>query len=333
MASVFLGRCAERKHKSHLVYDDSQATGRGKRVKDLISVIMPAFNSEAFISEAIASVIGQTYSNWELIVVDDGSTDRTKQIVDKYVREDSRIKYIYQKNAGPAAARNKGIQTSSGWYIAFLDSDDIWYLDKLEKQMNFLTSHPGYVVYGGRNYILKEGSGFVESGQIRLFKNFDSIRENFEYILFHPNLTITSTVLFEKSLLDKIGIFDESPDICEDDNLFIRMASHSNFHALDEPVDYRRKHDQSYSGAVGMKVASNRYRGIHLALEMIPEDRLAERKTNLLSRWSLAYSIGALRNKRYVTSFSWFLRGFRVSPLYALHYLNGKIAKNIRNGK
>jgi glycosyltransferase involved in cell wall biosynthesis len=298
---------------------------------NIVSVIMPAFNSEVYISEAIQSVIRQTYPHWELIVVDDGSTDKTREIVDGYMREDPRIRYIHQKNSGPAAARNRGIQASRGRYIAFLDSDDIWYLDKLEKQTDFLSSHPGYVVYGGRNYIVKEGIGFVESGQIRLFKNFDSIRENFEYILFHPNLTITSTVIFEKSLLDKIGIFDESPHICEDDNLFIRMAAHSNFHALNEPVDYRRKHDQSYSGAVGIQAASNRFRGILLAMKMIPEDRLAERKTNLLSRWSLTYSIGAFENKRYFASVLWFLRGIFVSPLYALHYFYGKIAKKIRN--
>lgn len=296
-----------------------------------VSVIIPAFNSEEFISEAIESVIGQTYSSWELIVVDDGSTDRTKQIVDKYLGEDNRIKYIYQNNSGPAAARNKGIQASCGKYIAFLDSDDIWYLDKLEKQMDFSASHQGYVVYGGRNYIRKEGNGFVETGQIRLFKNFDSIRENFEYILFHPNLTITSTLLFEKSLLDKTGNFDESLHICEDDNLFIRMASHSNFHALDEPVDYRRKHDQSITGSGGMRVASYKYRAILRALEMIPDNLLYEKKTNLISRWSLSYAIGAFENNRYFTSFLWFLRGFWVSPLYTIHYFNGKFAKKIRN--
>jgi len=210
VASVFLGWYAQGKHKGHSVYDDQQATGfkNGESgLKDLVSVVMPAYNSEKYISEAIESVIGQTYANWELIVVDDGSTDGTRRIVDRYIRDGGRIRYIHQKNSGPSAARNRGIEASNGRYIALLDSDDIWYVDKLEKQMNFLAANPGYVVYGGRNYIREEKGKFVESGQIRLFKNFPTIQENIEYFLYHSNLTITSTLLFEKALLEKDRIF------------------------------------------------------------------------------------------------------------------------------
>jgi glycosyltransferase involved in cell wall biosynthesis len=296
----------------------------------MVSVIMPAFNSEVYIPEAMDSVVKQTYPHWELIVVDDGSMDKTREIVDGYMRGDSRIRYIHQKNSGPAAARNRGIQAAKGKYVAFLDSDDIWYLDKLEKQMDFLASNPGYVVYGGRNYIRKEGNRFVESGQIRLFKNFDTIRENFEYILFHPNLTITGTVLFEKSLLDKTGYFDESLRVCEDDHLFIRMAAHSNFHALNEPVDYRRKHDESITGSDGMQAASYKYRAILRALKMIPDNLLHEKKSDLLSRWLFIYSIGAFNHKRYFSSFLWFFRGLFVSPLYIINSLNEKIIKKFR---
>jgi glycosyltransferase involved in cell wall biosynthesis len=81
-------------------------------------------NSEVYISEAIQSVIRQTYPHWELIVVDDGSTDKTREIVDGYMREDARIRYIYQNNSGPASARNRGIQAANGKYVAFLDSDE-----------------------------------------------------------------------------------------------------------------------------------------------------------------------------------------------------------------
>jgi hypothetical protein len=193
--------------------------------------------------------------------------------------------------------------------------------------MDFMTSHPGYVVYGGSNYIRKEGNRFVESGQIRSFKNFDTIRENFEYILFHPNLTITGTVLFEKSLLDKTGYFDETLHICEDDHLFIRMAAHSNFHALNEPVHYRRKHDKSITGSGGMRADSYKYRSIKRALKMIPDNLLVEKKTNLLSRWSLTCFIGDFNNKRYFSSFLWFLRGVQASPFYTFNYFNGKLIK------
>jgi glycosyltransferase involved in cell wall biosynthesis len=292
---------------------------------------MPAFNSEAFIFEAVESVIRQTYNNWELIIIDEWSTDKTSEIVAGFIEADDRIRYVHQINSGPAAARNKGIQNSRGRYIAFLDSDDIWYLDKLEKQMNFLASHPGYVVYGGRNYILEGKGRFVESGQIRVFKNFSTIEENIEYFLYNSNLTITSTLLFEKSLLEKTGYFDETLHICEDDNLILRMAAYQKFHALNEPVDYRRKHDQSITGSGEIRIAVYRYRAIQRALERIPDPLLPWKKTDILSRWSLTYSIGAFDNKRYFTSFLWFLRGFWVSPLYAIQYFNGKLAKKIKN--
>lgn len=296
-----------------------------------VSVIIPAFNSEEFISEAIESVTGQTYTNWELIVVDDGSTDRTKRIVDKYLGEDNRIKYIYQNNSGPAAARNKGIQASCGKYIAFLDSDDIWYLDKLEKQMIFLKSNPDYVVYGGRNYIRKEGDRFVESGQIKLFRNFDTIQENLEYFLYNSNFTITSTLLFEKSLLEKTGSFDETLQLCEDDNLILRMAAYRKFHALNEPVDYRRKHDQSITGSGEIRVAPYRYRAIQRALEQTPAHLLPCGKKEILSRWSLMNSIGSFDNKMYFTSLRWFCRGLFDSPKYCYLEIQRKIKRKYGN--
>lgn len=98
----------------------------------LISVVIPTYNRAHYVCEAIDSVLAQTYKNIEIIAVDDGSTDNTKDIIQQY---SSRIKYIYQNNAGPSAARNNGIKQSNGDLIAFLDSDDIWLAEKLERQV------------------------------------------------------------------------------------------------------------------------------------------------------------------------------------------------------
>ena len=102
----------------------------------LVSVIMPAYNVENYIEEAIYSVIGQSYANWELLVIDDGSKDRTVEIVRKIAEQDKRISLIQnEKNMGVARTRNRGFELSKGEYVALLDSDDIWHTDKLEKQV------------------------------------------------------------------------------------------------------------------------------------------------------------------------------------------------------
>ena len=103
---------------------------------DMVSVIMPAYNSEEYIRESIESVLVQTYSNWELLIVDDGSTDKTASIVQEY--KDIRIHYLHQSNCGVAAARNHGIREARGRYVAFLDSDDLWLPEKLARQLQFM---------------------------------------------------------------------------------------------------------------------------------------------------------------------------------------------------
>ncbi len=105
----------------------------------LISIITPAYNCGDYIAETIDSVINQTYKNWELIIVDDCSTDHTKEIVKEYIKKDNRIKYhLLDTNSGAAIARTKAMELANGDYMAFLDSDDLWYKEKLEKQIAFM---------------------------------------------------------------------------------------------------------------------------------------------------------------------------------------------------
>ena len=105
----------------------------------LISVITPTYNCEKFIGETIASVQAQTYPNWEMVIVDDCSTDRTRDIVEKYAKEDKRIRYYcLEENAGAAAARTRAMELAEGQYMAFLDSDDLWTRDKLRRQLAFM---------------------------------------------------------------------------------------------------------------------------------------------------------------------------------------------------
>lgn len=107
-----------------------------KREKPLVSVIMPAYNAEKYIETAIRSVLLQTYKNWELLILDDGSTDRTAEIAEKFANEDPRIRVLLNpKNMGVARTRNRGFDEAEGEWAALLDSDDVWHSDKLEKQL------------------------------------------------------------------------------------------------------------------------------------------------------------------------------------------------------
>ena len=111
-------------------------------VDGMVSIIMPSWNTDKFIAESIQCVIDQTYKNWELLIVDDCSTDNTDEVVKPFL-EDSRIKYLKnEKNSGAALTRNRAMREAQGEWIAFLDSDDLWTPDKLEKQENFLSLSP-----------------------------------------------------------------------------------------------------------------------------------------------------------------------------------------------
>lgn len=113
----------------------------------LVSIITPCYNGAEYVRETIESVISQTYPEWEMIVVDDGSKDHSADIVREYEARDSRIRLVQQKNAGSAAARNNGIRRAEGQYIALLDADDLWHPDFLEKQLAYMKKHDAVIVY------------------------------------------------------------------------------------------------------------------------------------------------------------------------------------------
>jgi teichuronic acid biosynthesis glycosyltransferase TuaG len=134
--------------------------------KDLVSIITPSYKSERFISQTIESVLSQTYKNWEMIIVDDLSPDKSNEIIEKYIIKDSRIKLIkLEKNSGPAVARNRAIKEAKGRYISFLDADDLWMPEKLKKQIEFMSKNNLSFTYSSYNLIDKEGGniGFFET--------------------------------------------------------------------------------------------------------------------------------------------------------------------------
>lgn len=148
--------------------------------KELVSIVMPSYCSGRFISYAISSVINQTYENWEMIIVDDVSPDNSNDIINGYVKNDSRIKLIcLVNNSGPAVARNRAIEEAKGRFVAFLDADDLWMPDKLEKQISFMQENDTALSYSSYELIDEAGNrlGFIKSPPEKL--NYqDMLKEN-----------------------------------------------------------------------------------------------------------------------------------------------------------
>jgi len=200
-----------------------------------VSVIIPTYNSAQYICETLDSVLAQTYKDYEIIVVDDGSTDNTREVLKPYM---SKIKYIYKENGGPASARNVGIKNARGEYIAFLDSDDIWLPEKLEKQIEYLQSNPDIAL------VYSDCIRFNENGVCQRKSNVYHLREGYIFFkLLEGNFITTSTVIVRRECLDKVGYFDEELDDLkhsEDYDLWLRISRSFKIGYIREPlVKYR----------------------------------------------------------------------------------------------
>jgi len=193
--------------------------------QSLVSVIIPTYNREKCIRRAIESVLDQTYQNVELIVVDDGSTDNTKEILEPFIKS-GKIKYFYQPNRGPATARNLGIKNSKGEFIALLDSDDEWLPEKLEKQIGlFQNSKDEKLGFVGCNIIfINEITNKTIEYKIPRYKNF--FRFLLSEFMWPPQL---STIITKKQIIEEVGLFDEKVWFGEDLDMWIRIAKKYNF--------------------------------------------------------------------------------------------------------
>jgi len=213
-------------------------------MSQLISIVTPVYNVEKFIEDTIQSVLKQTEKNWELILVDDGSTDDSALICKKYASLDKRIKYFYKENGGQASARNLGIKKSQGEYITFLDSDDLYFEDKIENHLKDLTNYQSDFYYGAGLMLFENRT----ENRIEKYDWFygEYTGSQFFKILYHSCSVNINTVLVKKSLFDKIGMFDESSILrgTEDWDLWLRIALNVNtIYGNPEPKVYYRIHD------------------------------------------------------------------------------------------
>jgi len=198
----------------------------------LVSVIIPTYNRAALVPLAIQSALNQTHQNLEIIVIDDGSTDNTKEAVESIAEQDSRVKYLrHDTNKGVAAARNTGIMQARGEYIAFLDSDSQWMPEKIQKQLK--------VFHEGSQELGLVGSGRINvggkhSGKKWIPNAFGDIYKKFLRGNCYPGGP--PEIVIKKQCLEKVGLFDERLLCYEDIDLYIRIAKCYHFDAVTEPL-------------------------------------------------------------------------------------------------
>lgn len=205
----------------------------------LVSVIIPAYNASATIVATLESVLKQSFEGFEIIVVDDGSTDDTADVVKSL--QDHRIRYIYQENAERAAARNRGIVEARGQYLAFLDADDLWMDQKLEKQLFVFKDNPSVsLVYSDLIYFdALTGEDIIQYGQ-KLFKLYrGSVLPQLLKVCFIQS----PTPLIKRTVLEKMEWFDPSLPPTEDWDLWLRIAARSFIDYVPEPLARYRFHD------------------------------------------------------------------------------------------
>lgn len=196
-----------------------------------VSIIIPTYNRGHVLSRAIQSVLNQTYQDFELIIVDDGSTDHTEKLVKSFASE--KIRYIrHAANKGPSAARNTGIRSAKGNYIAFQDSDDEWMPDKLEKQIKAFEKAPPEVaiVYTGCHIIANNKKQYSPSATITP-KDGDLFSSFLKHSFLRQQQTLVKRECFEKA-----GMFDERFPPAEDRELFLRMSKYYQFKYINEPL-------------------------------------------------------------------------------------------------
>ena len=209
----------------------------------LISVIIPVYNGEKYISETLESVIAQTEKNWEIIAINDGSTDTSQTILENYLKKiPGRLQVISVENGGVSRARNIGVSAARGIYIAFLDQDDLWAPEKLQCQINmFFTNKSLGIAFTNESIIDQQGSIIREKALKFDKKNRGNI---FDHLIFDNFIPISSVIL-EKKLFMAIGGFDPQFSLAEDYDFLLKVTQKVPVDFIDEPLLLYREHGES----------------------------------------------------------------------------------------
>jgi glycosyltransferase involved in cell wall biosynthesis len=261
----------------------------------VISAIIPTYNRADFLSRAIGSVISQTRPPDELIIVDDGSTDGSVDIIN--VLKNSTfipMHYIYQQNKGASAARNLGIKHSKYQVLAFLDSDDWWHREKLEKQLAHMVQYPNYLISHTREIWFRHGK------RVNQKKKHDPPNGDIFFKSLRMCMVGMSTVMIKKTLFDQFGLFDESFPCCEDYDLWLRVGASLPFLLVEERLTCKNGgRDDQLSSLYRMGMDRYRIKSLCTLLESGALSETQKKQTlQELDRKCTIYGKGCLKRGR-----------------------------------
>ena len=258
--------------------------------KPQISVIIPTYNRGWILKEAVDSVLSQNYTDFELIVVDDGSTDNTLALLQAYK---GRLNVLEQENRGVSSARNLGIKNSCGQYIAFLDSDDLWLPGKLSFQLEFFVSHREALICQTEEMWIRNGLR-VNPGKKHKKISGHIFEQSLALCLVSP-----SAVMMDRRLFEEIGIFDENLPACEDYDLWLRTSLQYPVFLLEKQLVVKRGgHADQLSKGSGL----DKYR-IASLLKLLQSDRLSKSRykkvVKMFQKKCKIYGAGCAKRGRY----------------------------------
>lgn len=213
----------------------------------LVSVIVPCYNHQHYVEECLRSVFKQSYTNFELIVIDDGSKDDSPNIIDK-LQQEFQFSFVKQQNIGLSATLNKAItQYAKGDYIAILASDDYWHPKKLQKQVDFIFRNEQYAMIYSSAFIVNNNSEIVSQFEHQRL----TIEPNFENIILNRAGIPALTALIKREIFDKVGLFDEKLAM-EDWDMWLRISYQHKIGYLPEKLAYYRMHDSNISSKLAL---------------------------------------------------------------------------------
>lgn len=292
-----------------------------KSLKNLkVSVIIPTYNRADLLNRVIKSVLNQTFKDFELIIVDDGSTDNTKEVVKRFQEKDKRVKYIWQKNSGaPASPKNTGIRNSKGQFLAFLDSDDRWLSEKLEKQITLFekSKNLGIVSCNCWRFYTKQN----DRKEIDNIKRHKVPQKYFSDILERCFISSSSSVVIPKFVFYKVGLYDEQFKTSDDRDLYIRILKDYDFDFVEEPLFHYYIHNENLSGC-GLYNSRSYY------LRAIREDIIIFNKykkdydNNLSSKWKILRKIANYHSRidDKVNTKKYLWKALKCDPFYLKNY-------------
>lgn len=275
--------------------------------RPLVSVVIATYNMARFLPLALRSALGQSYENIEVLVIDDGSQDDTQAVMAPF-RSDHRVRYVFQQNGGQASAKNHGIREARGEYVAFLDADDMWVPDKLERQMPlFLRSPAVGIVYSRFACIDEAGS------ELRI-EDYELFRGRVSGPLLIRNFIGFGTSVARKECFDRLGSFDESIGMGIDYDLWLRFSTQYEFDYVDRPLLRYRE----WPGQMSRNWRVRYLNGIAIMKNFLRDFPDAVDRRTVNEAWAHTYTgFGyCARASRRVEALGHYLRALRFKPAY-----------------